>query len=126
MLKNKEIKMNTISEVKRKEIDIIKGTAIFLMFWGHAIQCCSLGEFDFFEDAVFKFIYGFHMPLFALISGYLFWYSYQKRNMLDLWEHRIKSLLFPIFIGGIILYITTTGISSLLRGAFAIQWMGHG
>ena len=32
----------------------------------------------FFKDVIFKTIYSFHMPLFMLISGYLFYNSNQK------------------------------------------------
>ena len=58
-------------------IDIIKGVAIFLMLWGHVIQyCVAKTNIDFYENWVFKFIYSFHMPLFMLVSGYLFFYSF--------------------------------------------------
>lgn len=48
----------------RQYLDVVKGFAIFLMLWGHSIQYCTNGEFDFFENNAFKFIYSFHMPLF--------------------------------------------------------------
>lgn len=34
-----------------------------------------MGSRLFFNDPVFKLIYSFHMPLFALLSGYLFFYT---------------------------------------------------
>ena len=61
-------------EKNRFYIDFVKGIAIFLMLWGHCIQFCAVGDFDFFENWVFKLIYSFHMPLFMLVSGYLFFY----------------------------------------------------
>ena len=37
--------------------DLVKGTAIFLMLWGHCVQFCALDEVDYFADIVFKTIY---------------------------------------------------------------------
>ena len=53
---------------------------MWLVIWRHSIQYCYAGEQAFFENPVFKFIYGFHMPLFMIISGYLFFGSCQKYN----------------------------------------------
>lgn len=61
-------------------LDTVKGVAIFLMVWGHCIQFFSVKGFDFFGDIVFKIIYSFHMPLFALVSGYLFYASASRRT----------------------------------------------
>lgn len=78
--------------------DLVKGTAIFLMLWGHCIQFCALGEVTYLEDAVFRTIYSFHMPVFMLISGYLFFYSFRKRDLKELLEHRIRGMLQPIIM----------------------------
>lgn len=55
--------------------DIVKGVAILLVVIGHQIQGSCGNTEVFAEDPIFKFIYGFHMPLFMLISGYFFFYS---------------------------------------------------
>ena len=86
------------TNTKRNFINFLRGLAIFLMLWGHSIQYCCGSQIDFFENAVFKFIYSFHMPFFMLISGYLFFYSEQKRNMVELIEYKGKSLLYPILM----------------------------
>ena len=62
-----------------KSLDVSKGIAIFLMLYGHCIQYCSNNEFDFHDDSVSRFIGSINMPLFMLISGYLFYFSCQKR-----------------------------------------------
>ncbi len=98
------------SERSRQFINIVKGLAIFLMLWGHSIQYCAEESFDFFENNVFKIIYSFHMPLFMIVSGYLFFYSFQKRDLKELIIHRSKSLLWPIFIGSIFNCIITSGV----------------
>lgn len=61
---------------RNQQIDILRGTAVLLMVWGHCIQFGSGSEYlqnnVFFQNNVFKFIYTFHMPLFMALSGYLF------------------------------------------------------
>lgn len=67
-------------EKRNHNIDIIKGIAIYCVLWGHCIQCMA-GDVDFFNIKAITFIYSFHMPLFALISGYLFFRTSQKRTV---------------------------------------------
>lgn len=76
-----------------REIDLIKGIAIFLVVFGHSIQYGSGSYFLksglFFQNNVFKVIYSFHMPLFMLVSGFLF-YSSKDRGF--------KTILFSKYI----------------------------
>ena len=78
-------------------IDIVKGIAIVLVVIGHCIQFGSgkayFLEGDYFSNPVFKFIYSFHMPLFMLVSGYLFYYSINR----DVWSI-IKSKFIGIIL----------------------------
>lgn len=83
-------------------INVVKGTAIFLMFWGHCIEGCANGSFSSFEHPVFLLIYTFHMPLFMLVSGYLFFFSFRKRELKPLLIHRTQGLLQPILLGGVL------------------------
>lgn len=82
------------------EIDAVKGTTIILVVLGHCIQYGSgnhyLTEQLFFENSLFKFIYSFHMPLFMLISGYLFYFSVSKHSVMHNVKTRITTLLVPI------------------------------
>lgn len=86
-----------IQKRERIYLNIVKGTAILLMLWGHGIQYCAKDTFDVFENNVYQFIYSFHMPLFMLLSGYLFFFSYRKRDLKTLLIHRTQSMLQPIF-----------------------------
>ena len=107
--------MDTSSK-SRTFIDYLRGIAVFLMLWGHSIQYCYGGQFDFFENSVFKLIYSFHMPFFMLISGYLFYFSEQKRGMIELIEYKTKSLLYPILMCSVLNALLTNGVLALMRG----------
>lgn len=98
---------------EREYINFLRGLAIFLMLWGHSIQFASVGQIDYFDNVVFKVIYSFHMPLFMMISGYLFYYSAEKRDFLELFECKGKSLMYSILMGSVLNLLLSQG---LLRG----------
>lgn len=101
---------------ERLFINILKGLAVFFMIWGHCVQYCIPHGVDFFENTVFKFIYSFHMPLFMLISGYLFYASLEKREFKEIISHRVSTLLYIAVAGGIFIWMLTTMIYRLIFG----------
>ena len=91
-------KKKTLS--RNKTIDYIKAFAIILVVLGHAIQYGSgiyVKEHMFEKNYIVYFIYSFHMPLFMLISGYLFFFSINRYNTKTTIINKIKSLIIPIF-----------------------------
>lgn len=88
-------------------VDFIKGYAILLVVLGHSIQYGNGTDYVlgglFFDNIIFKIIYSFHMPLFMLISGYLFYFSLTKKNIIELIIARFKSLIVPIISWGVII-----------------------
>ena len=66
-------------------LDIVKGLLIIMVVLAHCIQFgsgrMSYDEMRCLSDPVFKWIYGFHMPLFMLVSGYLFWGSVSRHTI---------------------------------------------
>jgi len=111
--------MLIINDKQRFFIDALKGVAVFLMLWGHCIQYCLVStDLDFFENSLFKIIYSFHMPLFMLISGYLFFFSFSKRNLKDLLIHRVQNLVQPIVFGTIFNFLVTTVLFGLFNGEY--------
>ena len=84
---------------RNRTIDFIRGTAILLVVLSHNIQYGSGKDFlfngSYFENVIFKFIYSFHMPLFAILSGYVFFWS-MKKAMGQILKKRLTSLLIPI------------------------------
>lgn len=77
-------------------IDKYKGLAIILVVWGHCMQFCTKN--DVLNNKIVEMIYTFHMPFFMAISGYLYYFSINKRNLKDLIKARIKQLLIPFLI----------------------------
>lgn len=80
-------------------IDVAKGFAIVLVVFGHALQY-SFGPVwassqAFYQNVIFKTIYSFHMPLFMLISGYLFYGSNQK-DFKTLAVSKLKGIGIPM------------------------------
>ena len=90
--------MNTNRDL---EIDCIKGILIILVVLGHAIQYASGSDYMhrglYLDNPVFLIIYSFHMPLFALISGFLFDRS-NKRKFIEVVIRKIKGVFVPLSI----------------------------
>jgi len=87
-------------------IDIAKGIAILLVLVGHAIQFASGDSYRqeglFYDNILFKTLYMFHMPLFMVISGYLFYSTVQKKPVKRIVLDRCRQLLLPIFTFAIV------------------------
>lgn len=81
-------------------IDVLKAINIILVILGHCIQYGTGGNYgeyySFFYHPVFIFIYSFHMPMFILISGYLFAYSCKDRAWHTVLISKSKQLLIPL------------------------------
>ena len=56
----------------------------------------------FFDDPVFKAIYSFHMPMFMLVSGYLFAFSVRRRKGLEIIAQKLRTLVLPILIWSLV------------------------
>lgn len=86
---------------RSRYIDISKGVAICLVIIGHTIQMASGNEYRvkemFYDNLLFKFIYSFHMPLFMLVSGFLFYNTVSRYSIRKVAILRVKSTLIPIW-----------------------------
>lgn len=72
-------------------IDVLKGYGMVLMILGHCLLPFKLNNFIFI----------FHMPLFFLISGYLF----KDRNIPDLANKVLKRIILPYVVTGVIIWV---------------------
>lgn len=93
----------------------MKGFLILLVLYGHIIQNISPDQ-SYYNDWIFRVIYSFHMPLFAIINGYLFYSSQKKRTLKKSLLSKLSGILMPIFIWSIIDWI----IVCLLHKTFYI------
>lgn len=116
-MKNAQLKIKK----RNAYIDLVKAFAIFLVVLGHCIQYGSgssfLNEKLFFENNLFKFLYSFHMPLFMLISGYLFANGINKKAK-DIIINKFKSLIIPIIMWAL-LPLAIFIITSILEHEFS-------
>ena len=81
-------------------VDIAKGVGIVLVVFGHALRGIEMaGQIDFhgFWGYVDRLIYSFHMPMFFLLSGYLF-SSALTRDALPFLKSRVTRLIWPLFL----------------------------
>lgn len=83
-------------------LDYLRGLAIFLVIWGHSIQFATEPTYDFFADKAFILIYTFHMPIFGILSGYLFFPTYNKKTFKEIVVGKTKQILIPLLLWGAI------------------------
>jgi len=87
-------------------IDATRGVAIVLVVGGHAIQFGAPTGSDFFSNAAFATIYAFHMPLFALVSGYLYRKPLLRDGPARSIRRRAKTILIPYLAWTVVLAMT--------------------
>lgn len=102
----------------RKYWNVVKGIAIVSMVLGHAIQFGSGSDYynslAYFDNIVFRCIYGCHMPLLIFVSGYLFAFSIRKYSLKTLCHKKIMSLLVPLIVNvSILMLLYESNYSSL-------------
>jgi fucose 4-O-acetylase-like acetyltransferase len=108
------IPAGTITKSRIEYIDLLKAFAIFCAIWGHSIGDLrtSTSEWFFLADPVLKFLITFHMPLFFLISGFLFSSSFDLsfKNFL---QKRSAALLIPHVTWSILIALVNYGMTFL-------------
>ena len=92
----KNTKYNEGTKQREEWIDYLRGIGIILMFVGHTSVW----------NPIVKWIYGFHMPLFFMLSGFLF--NKQKWSEVGYKKFaitRFKNYIIPYFIWCVICFI---------------------
>lgn len=109
-------------------IDFIRGIAIIFVVMGHCIQYGSGANYQanagFVGNSLFKFIYSFHMPLFIIISGYLFSFTVKKYSLKCIMLNRIERLIVPILSFSVINYLLDIIVNGKSIMAFSIKQLG--
>lgn len=77
-------------------VDYLKVFAILLVLMGHCIQFGNGADYYCFNNRIYIWIYSFHMPLFAIISGYFLHFSVSKKLLGESLRSKIMKILVPI------------------------------
>ena len=76
-----------------REIDILRGIAIIMVFLGHAVIVYPINlENVAWCRGLVAFISAVHMPLFFIVAGFCF---HRKSTYVDMVQKKIKRLLVP-------------------------------
>lgn len=94
---------NTIS--RNNTLDMMKGLGVWLVIMGHLQNPDEIGY------GVWDYIYSFHMPMFFLISGYLF--SDKGQSFRTFFIHKIKTIWLPYTV----LYFVSLVYFAIITGA---------
>ena len=79
-----------------REIDILRGIAIIMVFLGHAVIVYPINlENVAWCRGLVAFISAVHMPLFFIVAGFCF---HRKSTYVDMVQKKIKRLLVPYVI----------------------------
>lgn len=100
-------------------INVAKGIGILLVLLGHSIRDDMRLEYAWIDN-LYSFIYYFHMPLFFLISGFLFENSQKKRYCFkEIVYKKYRTLLLPYISYTVIIYLVFQVFAYIpqLRGA---------
>lgn len=105
-------------ENRNKNIDAVKGLLVFLVMVGHVLQ----GRLD--QSIGRYIIYGFHMPFFIAVAGYLFPYSRAGGELFRVfWSRYWVRLILP--------WVLAMFVYAVYLGAFGAQnsrwngWTGY-
>ena len=99
-------------------IDAIKGCAILLVVMGHVIPWCfsafaSVRGLSPSPILVWEVIYSFHMPLFMLVSGFLFGqtrFTTLKEYFVKMWGKALALLVPYVFCGLLLSVVRSDGM----------------
>lgn len=111
-------KTDTLSAPAARQdwLDLARAIAIVLVVAGHTGRGLSAAEVmqGAATDAFDRIIYSFHIPLFFMISGWLFAGSIRRRPFLHSWKTRALRLVHPYVLWSMILLVLL-----LLAGSLA-------
>ena len=88
-----------------KWVDAVKGFSFYFVILGHSIQYATSQDYNYAGNTIFQIIYSFHMPLFMMMSGYLFAYSMNKYSIKNGVFAKVRGILIPCISWGIITYL---------------------
>lgn len=103
---------DTIKMSRIPELDILKGFAMICMIIGHSIIVFPIDISHVpWCESLHNFIYGFHMELLFLLSGFL----YKKKNNVAYYKGKAKRILIPYLIWGAIFVLMPVIFASVVH-----------
>ncbi len=112
--------METTTGKREKWIDVLKGFAILCVVMGHTLDgVLGKGLYTSAEDVLIRaydFIYVFHMPLFMLVSGYIFFKVYVREDGIrtEKLRRQIMNLLCLYFLFSLLYGLLKFGLSAFV------------
>lgn len=95
---------------RNEKIDVLRGSAVLLMIWGHMIQYMAAGNLNAFDNEAFRFIYSFHMPLFMILSGYVYGVGFDGHSVKELIVGKLWRIVYPCILWSSISYLFNQGL----------------
>lgn len=125
--------MTTYVKSKRSiYLDTVRSVAVFLVVAGHCIQYGMGNVFyereEYFNNFFFRLIYSFHMPLFMVMSGYLFCATVNRSSAKEVIKGKVKRLLLPIVswngisLAAKMLLHKKVSVDSVIKSFFVDLW----
>lgn len=88
-------------------LDYLKGTAMLLVVWLHCIQFVFGSSFD---NVFFAKVISFHMPLFMIISGLLFFRKLRDEKVATIIKKQFQHLIIPCISFGLLSFVISDNI----------------
>lgn len=104
--------------------DIAKGIGIALVVYGHVAR----GLFNagipldpIWFQRIDSFIYAFHMPLFFWVSGYLYFFSIQKKCSFEVLKDKLKTVAYLYVVWSLLHGLIEVWMSQYTNGHLALR-----
>lgn len=112
--------MVAVLKSRNQVIDTARAIAVILVVVGHCIQYGSgrdyLASKAYLDNIIFKYIYSFHMPLFAAISGICFINTLSKRTITETIKNRVQKLIIPLISWQMVINVINVAKSVISGG----------
>ena len=104
--------------------DIAKGIGITLVVYGHVAR----GLFNagipldpLWYQRIDGFIYAFHMPLFFWVSGYLYFFSIQKKSTVAVLQDKLRTVAYLYVLWSLVHGLIEVAMSHYTNGQLALH-----
>ncbi len=98
------------------DLDFLKGIGIMFVVLGHCLTTAIVTKYSTLR-IVKDIIYTFHMPLFFIVTGYLYGLrTFNLENLKKFGFHQVKKLFVPYFVWSVLLYLFYFLLNQVVSG----------